>query len=44
MRKTRNVDDLTEEEIRAIDEFRLSDSDRVHFKTAKEAIEWLHGE
>ena len=43
MSKTRNVDDLTEEEIRAIDGFHLSDSDKVRFKTAKEAIEWLHG-
>lgn len=43
MTKDRHVDDLTEAEIRAIDEFHLSDSDKVHFKTAKEAIAWLHG-
>ena len=42
MPKARQVDDLTPEEILDIKEFDLTDAGKVHFKTSKEAIEWLH--
>ena len=42
MPKAGQADDLTPEEIRDIKEFYLTDADKVHFKTSKEAIKWLH--
>ena len=42
MPKARQVDGLTPEEIRDIKEFYLTDAGKVHLKTSKEAIKWLH--
>ncbi len=42
MSKTEQVDDLTSEEINAIDEFYASDDGKVTFKTAAEFIKWLN--
>ncbi len=42
MPKTEQVDDLTPEEISAIDEFYASDEGKVTFEPHEDVIKWLH--
>ncbi len=41
MSKSRQIDDLTPEEIKDIDEFYADHKDRVSFKSSEEFIKWL---